>query len=175
MSDSSNPSNLDNFLKQLPSYIRIGQNLDQKYGKELGSTVREAFIDDCSYIAKILNEEYTDVSNEIAISLTASNLKIGPKIHYILFDTHYGLMIMDQHQVENCWDERRIEDLEDKVKLLHQHGIIHGNLTLNHIFYSDGVIIDDYSHSYYSISSYARKCDIDNLNRIKRTLEDKRH
>lgn len=58
------------------------------------------------------------------------------------------------------------------MKLLHQHGIIHGDFTPDNIFYSEPntIVIGDYGRSYYSTSNYASKYDIDNFNRIKNVI-----
>ncbi len=174
-------TNIIDFLEGLPKNIILGPEFEFQGAHSL---VRTAFINGQQYIAKIINEEYSYVSTELAISMTASNLGIGPKIHAMTYDGYYGIMIMDQYEetledylFNNQEDSNLdliLEYLRTNLELLHRNGICHGDFTTDNIFYSHPrlITIGDYGSSRYLTSTITMCYDWEQFKYIENTIND---
>lgn len=164
-----------------PFYLFLGQPLGDQGAH---SIVREAWLDGKKYIAKAINEDYTDVPRELDISRIASDLGVGPKVHGIIHDGAQGIIIMDQYEMSledylythqddpgRCFDQI-IETLRDYVSKLHSRGIIHYDLTADNIFYREpcSIVIGDYGRSFFSTVEHFIQDDWNLLNRIEETI-----
>lgn len=120
---------------------------DQLIGKGLYGRVYEACCDEnCDYIMKVVefrdNDEFgfnyslENLKREIEIQRELAHAGVAPIIYDAWKTKTHGFIIMEQldETLENKIDKMDyIDKVIDKVKIMHQLGIIHGDLHLGNI------------------------------------------